>query len=98
MAAIIDILVLILLIIANGFFSMAEFALVSSRKMRLKQLVSENRSGAGAALSLLEDQTSFLSSIQIGITLIGVCTGTYGGATFSASLEPLFRSIPIIGL
>ena len=97
MAAFIDILILFLLIIANGFFSMAEFALVSSRKMRLKQLASENKSGAGAALSLLEDQTSFLSSIQIGITLIGVCTGAYGGATFSGSLEPLFRSIPIIG-
>jgi len=97
MAAFIDILILLLLIIANGFFSMAEFALVSSRKMRLKQLASENKSGAGAALSLLEDQTSFLSSIQIGITLIGICTGAYGGATFSASLEPFFRTIPIIG-
>jgi putative hemolysin len=97
MIAIIDIIILILLIIVNGFFSMAEFALVSSRKIKLKQLASQEKTGANAALTLMEDQTSFLSSVQIGITLIGICTGAYGGASFSPILEPLFATIPLIG-
>ncbi|QXO94149.1 hemolysin family protein [Methanospirillum purgamenti] len=93
----IDIIILFLLIIVNGFFSMAEFALVSSRKIKLKQLASEGKTGAHAALGLMEDQTSFLSSIQIGITLVGICTGAYGGATFSHVLEPFIENIPFIG-
>lgn len=97
MTVTVDIIIVILLIIANGFFSMAEFALVSSRKIRLKQLATDGNTGAGAALTLLEDQTSFLSSIQIGITLVGICTGAYGGATFSPLFEPIFAQIPLIG-
>ena len=97
MATIIDIIILVFLIIANGIFSMAEFALVSSRKIKLKQLSSERKAGADAALTLIEDQTSFLSSVQIGITLVGVCTGAYGGATFANVLEPFLVNIPIIG-
>ena len=97
MAVIIDLITLTFLIIVNGFFSMAEFALVSSRKIRIKQLESEGKPGARAVLSLIEDQNSFLSSIQIGITLVGICTGAYGGAIFSHALEPAFRVIPVIG-
>ncbi|PWR73435.1 hemolysin family protein [Methanospirillum stamsii] len=97
MTIIVDTIFLSILIIANGFFSMAEFALVSSRKTRLKQLASEGNTGAKAAIELMEDQTSFLSSIQIGITLVGICTGAYGGAKFSQILEPYFSSIPMIG-
>ena len=92
-----DILILILLIFVNGFFSMSEFALVSSRKIKLKQMATENKPGSQAALTLTEDQTSFLSSIQIGITLVGICTGAFGGATFSHLLEPFISGIFIIG-
>lgn len=97
MTVLIDIIILLILILANGFFSLSEFALMSSRKMRLKQMASDGNSGASAALTLVEDQTTFLSSIQIGITLVGICTGAFGGASFSPYLEPLFRTIPIIG-
>ncbi|NLV26761.1 MAG: HlyC/CorC family transporter [Methanomicrobiales archaeon] len=96
MTTIIDIIILVFLIIINGFFSMAEFALVSSRKIKVKQLVTEEKPGASAALALMEDQNSFLSSIQIGITLVGICTGAFGGARFSGLLEPLFEKIPYI--
>lgn len=66
MAAIIDILVLILLIIANGFFSMAEFALVSSRKMQLRQLASENRSGPVQHYRSLRIRPHFYLQFRLG--------------------------------
>ena len=91
-----DIFILIMLILANGFFSLAEFALVSSRKVKLKQMAEEKKPGADAALIISEDQTTFLSAIQIGITLIGICTGAFGGATFSHYLEPFLLNIPIL--
>jgi len=97
MSVFIDIIIVVLLIVVNGFFSMSEFALVSSRKIKIKQMVTENRPGSKAALTLMEDQTSFLSSIQIGITLVGICTGAFGGATFSHLLEPFISGIFIIG-
>ena len=97
MSLIIEIIILILLIIANGFFSLAEFALVSSRKIKLKQMAEENKPGATIALLISEDQTNFLSAIQIGITLIGICTGAFGGTMFAPYLEPFIRNIPVIG-
>lgn len=97
MSVFIDLLILFILIIVNGFFSMSEFALVSSRKLKIKQMATENKPGSQAALTLLEDQTSFLSSIQIGITLVGICTGAFGGATFAHLFEPILSGIPIIG-
>jgi putative hemolysin len=97
MILIFDIIILILLILANGFFSLSEFAMVSSRKVKLKQMAEDKRAGADTALLICDDQTNFLSSIQIGITLIGVCTGAYGGATFAQYLEPYFKEIPLIG-
>lgn len=81
-----DIALLLLLIAINGLFAMAEMAVVSSRQTRLEQLADEGSRGARAALRLLDHPTRFLSSVQIGITLIGVLAGVYSGATFA---EPL---------
>lgn len=75
-----ELLILLALILLNGFFAMAELAVVSSRRTRLQQLASEGSGGARAALRLLDDPTRFLSSVQIGITLIGVVAGVYSGA------------------
>lgn len=81
-----DITILLLLIAINGLFAMAEMAVVSSRQTRLEQLADEGSRGARAALRLLDHPTRFLSSVQIGITLIGVLAGVYSGVTFA---EPL---------
>ena len=74
------------LILVNGFFAGSELAIVSARKSRLQALATRGNRGARAALKLLEDTTRFLSSIQIGITLIGVLTGIYSGAALAADL------------
>jgi putative hemolysin len=89
-------LILLLLILVNGLFAMAELAVFSSRPTRLKQLADAGSKGARAALRLLDEPTRFLSTVQIGITLIGVLAGVYSGARFAtplgewlAGLEPL---------
>ncbi|MDD1723679.1 MAG: hemolysin family protein [Methanospirillum sp.] len=97
MSLFIDLIIITLLIFANGFFSLAEFGLVSARKVKLRQMASDGIPGADAAIRLAEDQTGLLSTIQIGITLIGICTGAYGGAAFAQELAPYFSGIPIIG-
>lgn len=74
------------LIVLNGFFAMAELAVVSSRRPRLAAMAEEGRAGARTALGLLENQARFLSSVQIGITLIGVLAGAFGGATLAEDL------------
>jgi putative hemolysin len=81
-----ELLVILLLILLNGFFALSEMALVSSKRSRLLAAAEQGKTGAKSALTLLEDPTSFLSSIQVGITLIGILTGVYSGATFTESL------------
>jgi len=89
-----ELLGLFLLIGLNGFFSMAEFALVSSRTFRLTYLSEQGFRGADTALSLLKEPNTFLSTIQIAITLIGIGAGAYSGATFSKYLVPYLSEIP----
>jgi len=74
-----EILIIIALILLNGIFSMAEMALVSSRKFKLENAKKRGSKGAGAALELSENPTKFLSTVQIGITLIGILLGVYSG-------------------
>jgi putative hemolysin len=81
-----EVLVILFLVLLNGFFAMSEMALVSAKRSRLQAAADQGRSGAKSALTLLEDPTSFLSSIQIGITLIGIFTGVYSGATLAERL------------
>lgn len=72
-----DILIIILLILLNGVFSMAEIAMISARKSRLTSDARQGSRGAATALKLADDPDKFLSTIQIGITLIGILTGLY---------------------
>ena len=81
-----DCLIILLLILLNGFFAMAELAIVSSRPARLKQMAQAGRRGAAAALRLAEQPGRFLSTVQIGITLIGIFAGALSGATLAESL------------
>jgi putative hemolysin len=71
------------LILVNGFFAMSELAIVSARRARLQQRVASGSSGAGVALELSDDPTRFLSTVQIGITLIGILAGAFSGATIA---------------
>jgi putative hemolysin len=81
-----QILVIVLLILLNAFFAMSEMAVVSSRRARLEQMAEEGNRGARAALSLVDEPTRFLSTVQTGITLIGVLAGAYSGATLAGPL------------
>jgi putative hemolysin len=81
-----EILLIALLTVLNGIFAMSEMALASSRKARLATLAEAGDRGAAAALKLMEQPTRFLSTVQVGITSIGILNGIVGEAAFSASL------------
>ncbi len=89
-----EILIILGLILINGFFAMSEIALVSARKLRLEQRAEEGDHGAATALELTESTSKLLSSVQVGITLVGVLTGAVGGATLSSRLEVVLEKIP----
>jgi putative hemolysin len=90
-----EIAVLLALIVINGLFAMSEIALLTARKARLQVLIENGDSAAGAALRLGEDPTRFLSTIQIGITSIGVLNGIVGE---SALAEPFTQWLELHGL
>jgi putative hemolysin len=81
------------LILLNGFFAASELALVSARKAQLRARAERGDKGAQIALSLLEDPTRLLSSVQVGITAIGILTGVYSGAVFAEPLATVLRRI-----
>ncbi len=89
-----EILLLFLLIVANGIFSMSEMAIISSRKVRLQNMANQGNRKARVALELAEAPNRFLSTVQVGITLIGILAGAFGGATISAKLAENFNQIP----
>ena len=91
-----ELLVVFLLIAANGVLSMLEMALVSSRKTRLEQMQTNGNKQAGYILTLVEEPTEFLSTVQIGITLVGIGTGVYSGAALAAPLAIVFRHLPLL--
>ena len=96
MSYVIDILVIFLLVILNGLFAMSELAVVSARKARLKTLAEEGERGAEVALDLAESPGRFLSTVQIGITSIGILAGTFSGATLAEALGVYLNSFPSI--
>jgi putative hemolysin len=79
-------LILLVLILLNGFFAMSELAVVSSRRARLQELADKGQRGAATALRLVENSGRFLSSVQVGITLVGVLAGAFGGAALAGPL------------
>jgi putative hemolysin len=89
-----ELFVLLFLFLVNGFFSMSEMAVVSSRKARLQQLYEEGHASAGAALELANDPSHFLSAIQVGITVIGITSGAFGEATLSADVAAWLKQWP----
>jgi putative hemolysin len=93
MSAFLEIVIILVLIMVNGFFSMSEIALVSARKVRLEQSAADGDKGAAIALQLNESISRMLSSVQIGITLVGILTGALGGATLANHLTALLEKV-----
>jgi len=94
----VQVLIVLLLIIANGLFALSEAAVVASRKARLQQRAQEGDSDAQIALALAENPGRFLSTVQIGITLIGIFAGAFGGATLAEGVARYLAPIPVIGV
>ncbi|MBN1626801.1 MAG: HlyC/CorC family transporter [Deltaproteobacteria bacterium] len=93
-----EIVVIVFLIILNGLLALSELALVSSRKARLEQWSNEGKRGARTALELANSPDSFLSTIQIGITFIGILAGAFGGATVAEVFTGYLALIPAISV
>jgi putative hemolysin len=90
------IVALLLMILTNALLVLVEIAVVSARPSLLRQMEQEGKWGATRAIATLEDPNVFLSTAQIGITLVGVLSGAYGGATLAEPLEAFLSTIPMI--
>lgn len=91
-----EILIIFGLILFNGLLSMSEIALVSARKSKLELEAKRGGSAAQAALDLMSKPDTFFSTIQVGITLIGILTGLYSGEAFASDLAQIVKQVPII--
>jgi putative hemolysin len=89
-----EILFIVLLLVANGIFAMSELAVVASRKTRLQRMAASGNTRASAALELAQQPERFLSTIQIGITLVGILAGAFGGATIAEQLGAKISAVP----
>ncbi|WP_230530607.1 hemolysin family protein [Microvirga roseola] len=85
-----ELIIALALVALNGVFALSELAIVSARRPRLKAMAEQGRSGAGTALALMEDSGRFLSTVQIGITLVGILAGAFSGAALGARLTRIF--------
>jgi putative hemolysin len=91
-----EIVVIIALTLLNGVFAMSELAVVSSRKARLQGMVDQGVHGARAAMRLIDNPSRFLSTVQIGITMVGVIAGAYGGATLGERFGAWLDTFPAL--
>ncbi|MBP6472111.1 MAG: HlyC/CorC family transporter [Chloroflexi bacterium] len=89
--------ILLVLILINGIFAMSEIAVVSARKARLQQRANSGSKRAEAALALANHPDDFLSTVQIGITLIGILIGAFGSTNIAVSLDPYLQNLPLLG-
>jgi putative hemolysin len=93
---VVNLLLLAILFLLNGLFAMSEMAIATSRKSRLQQLADDGNRRAAAALKLAEHPNRFLATVQIGITLIGIVTGFFGGAALSDSVARQLERVELI--
>src|SRR5262245_40744904 len=92
----VEIAIIFVLILANGVFAAAEIAVVSARKGRLEQAVERGQHGATVALELADNPNHFLSTVQVGITLIGTLAAAFGGARLADVFADGLGSIPVL--
>ncbi|MFL6631218.1 MAG: hemolysin family protein [Massilia sp.] len=90
-----DVVIILALVLLNGVFAMSELAVVSAKRLRLEKMADEGRRGAGSALGLHDDPSRFLSTVQVGITLISIFNGAFGEASLTARLTPLLASVGV---
>ena len=93
-----EILIIALLIFGNGIFAMSEMAVITARKSRLQDWVKKGNSRAKVALELAQTPNRFLSSVQIGITLIGILAGVFAGRGVAAWMADYLQSLPLVGV
>lgn len=91
----VPILILAFLLVLNGIFAMSELAMMTSRQSRLQQSAKAGSAGAAAAIALAREPTRFLSTVQVGITLIGILAGAFGENALSGKLEPWVSKVPL---
>lgn len=91
-----EVVIIFFLLLLNAYFAMSEIAIVSASKPMLKQISKQGDSRADVALSLAENPGKFLSTVQVGITLVGILAGAYGGATIAEKVTPSFNNISFI--
>ena len=96
MGVTLEILFILFLVLANGIFAMSEAALISARDTRLQEMAGDDNLRARAALDLLDEPNLFLSTVQIGITLVGVLAGAFGGATIAVPLAGVIEGVPLL--
>ena len=92
-AIVLEVIVIITLVVLNGVFALSELAIVSARRARLQDWANADKTGARAALELAEAPNRFLSTVQIGITTVGVLAGAFGGATLASALTTAIEGI-----
>ena len=90
-----EIAIVLLLVVINGVFALSELAIVSARRSRLQAMASAGRRGAARALALAADPGRFLSTVQIGITAVGLIAGAYSGATLSLALDEYLEELGV---
>jgi putative hemolysin len=93
----VELFIVLGLTLLNGFFSMSEMAVVSARRARLEAMADAGNPGAARAVELSRDPSRFLSSVQFGITLIGIASGAFGTATLGQKLADVLTEFPILG-
>jgi putative hemolysin len=96
MELLLEIGIALLLILLNGLFALSELAMVSVRRARLMVLERKGVPGATVALNLSDDPQRFLPTVQVGMTLVGILTGTFGGARLAARLEPVLAQSAVL--
>lgn len=92
----VELAIIVALTLANGFFAASEIAIVSSRKSRLEQQAQAGSQGAAAAIELAEQPNRFLSTVQVGITVISTLAAAFGGARLADEVAPLLGTVPAL--
>ena len=91
-----EILIILILVILNGVFALSEIAIITSRRIKLQKMSHAGNKNAAIAIELAESPNQFLSTIQIGITLIGILAGAFGGATIAENISRSLAGIPLL--
>ncbi len=92
----VEILIILILVILNGVFALSEIAIITSRRIKLQKMSHAGNKNAAIAIELAESPNQFLSTIQIGITLIGILAGAFGGATIAENISRSLAGIPLL--